>query len=313
MTDYQRDHGRADDSAESLRLRSVKSARPSRRVQATEKQRAGKLATAKTARGGAGRHNTTPRGDADGSRRWGDAKPEIVYGKRSVRAVFIARPEAIRRVVMREGAARYLQEFIDLAKTIGVEPEYLRTGEFLRQCALSEDDKHQGIFVVPDPVKIHSEYDFDILDNASVVFVLDQISNPQNLGTIIRAAAFFGVDAVIWPRDRAADITPTVTRVAVGGTEFVKLFRVTNLARGLDLLKDRGFWVYGFDERGEKTLRDAKFHPKSVVIIGAEGEGMRHRTKTLCDELIRIPGGRPGLENLNAAVAASVVMAEIFH
>lgn len=242
----------------------------------------------------------------------GEVNPplEIVYGKHSVRAVFWGRPSAIRRVVIREGAARYLQEFVDLARQSGIEPEALRTGEFLRISGLSADDKHQGIFVVTDPLKIYSEYDLDELRDASVVLVLDQISNPQNFGTIIRTAAFFGVDAVMWLKDRAVDVNETVSRVAVGGTEFVKLFRITNLARTLEMLKENGFWVYGFDEHGQRLLAETKFDRKSVLIVGAEGEGMRRLTKELCDELVRIPGGRPGLGSLNAAVAAGIVMAE---
>lgn len=229
-----------------------------------------------------------------------------------MRAAFLTRPEAIRRVVMREGAARYLQEFIDLATEASIKPELMRSGEFLRQGSLDEDDKHQGIFIVADRLKVYDEYDFDTLHNAKVVLVLDQISNPQNLGTIIRTAAFFGVDAIVYLKDRAVDITSTVSRVSVGGTEFVKLFRVTNLARSLELLKDRGFWIYGLDERGQHTLAETRFDDKTAVIIGAEGEGMRRRTKSLCDELVRIPGGRDGLESLNAAVAAAIVMAEVF-
>jgi 23S rRNA (guanosine2251-2'-O)-methyltransferase len=92
----------------------------------------------------------------------------------------------------------------------------------------------------------------------------------------------------------------------------VKLFRVTNLARTLEMLKERQFWIYGFDEHGERTLAETRFDEKTAFVIGAEGEGMRHRTKMMCDELVRIPGGQPGLGSLNAAVAAGIVMAEIF-
>jgi hypothetical protein len=92
------------------------------------------------------------------------------------------------------GRARYLQEFIDLAHRVGVEPELLRSGEFLRQGGLDEDDKHQGVFLVDDPLTIYNEYDLDSLGEKSVVLVLDQVSNPQNFGTIIRTAAFFGVE-----------------------------------------------------------------------------------------------------------------------
>jgi 23S rRNA (guanosine2251-2'-O)-methyltransferase len=168
------------------------------------------------------------------------------------------------------------------------------------------------VFVIAEPLPVFTEYDFDLLNEARLVVVLDQLSNPQNFGTIIRTAAFYGVDGIVWLKNRAVDIDATVSRIAVGGTELVKLFRVTNLARALEQLKERGFWVYGFDERGEKTLAETEFDDKSVIIIGAEGEGMRQRTKLYCDELVRIAGGRPGLESLNAAVAAGIVMAEVY-
>lgn len=240
-----------------------------------------------------------------------DAAHEIVYGKHSVRAVFLARPESIKRLVMREGAAKYLNEFIEMAAKIGINAELMRSGEFLREGGLQEDDKHQGIFLVAEKLRLFDEYDIPILAESRAVLILDQVSNPQNLGNIIRTAAFFDLDAIIYPKDRAADITPTVNRVAVGGIEFVRLFRVTNLARSIEQLKLHGFWIYGFDQRGSKTLAQTQFDEKSAFVIGAEGEGIRHRTKSLCDELVRIPGGREGVESLNAAIAASIVMAEM--
>lgn len=234
---------------------------------------------------------------------------EVIYGKHSVRAVFIARPSAVRRIVMREGAAKYLGEFVDLAKRAGLKPQYLRSGEFLREGRLNEDDKHQGLFVVADPLKVYGEHDFGILHENSRIVILDQVSNPQNFGTIIRTAAYFGIEAIFWLKNRAVDITPAVSRVAVGGTEFVKLFRITNLARTLEALKQQGFRVYGLDERGETVLAETRFDPRSALVIGAEGQGLRRLTKELCDQLIRIPGGRRGLESLNAAVAAALAIA----
>ena len=127
------------------------------------------------------------------------------------------------------------------------------------------------------------------LRNGRVILALDQVSNPQNLGTMLRNAAFFGADAVILLRNRSTDITPTVTRVAVGAAEFVKLFKVINLARSLETLKKFGFWVYGLDERGQKTLAETDFDERTVFVVGAEGEGLRLRTKKFCDELVPHP------------------------
>jgi 23S rRNA (guanosine2251-2'-O)-methyltransferase len=236
----------------------------------------------------------------------------MISGKHAVRAVFLARPRSVRRVVLLEGALRYLQEFVDFADAAGVKPEVLPRRAFMQVGDFSEEDRHQGVVAFADPPRLYAEGDLGSLSAASTVLVLDQISNPQNFGTIIRSAAFFGVDAVIWLKNRSADLSPTVSQVAVGGVEFVKLFRVTNLARTFETLKSHGFWVYGLDERGDRTLAETEFDRKAVLVVGAEGEGLRRRTKEYCDALVRIPGGRPGLRSLNAGVATAVALAEVF-
>lgn len=237
---------------------------------------------------------------------------ETVHGKHSVRAVLRNRPRDVRRMVLRARAAGHLGEFVDLARAAGVAPETVRDEEFLRLAGLGPDDRCQDVLVIVEPLRPGTEHDFDALDDARLVVVLDQITDPQNFGTILRTAAFFGVDGVVWPKNRAVDLTPTVTRVAVGGAELVRLYRVTNLARSLDMLKERGFWVYGFDERGPSTLAETRFDRRSVLVIGAEGSGLRQLTLQRCDQLVRIPGGRPDLGSLNAAVAAGIVVAEFY-
>jgi len=101
-------------------------------------------------------------------------------------------------------------------------------------------------------------------------------------------------------KNRSVDVTPTVVRTAVGGAEFVKIFKVTNLVRCLEALKAKEFWIYGMDERGPKTLAETEFGGKVAFVIGAEGEGLRRLTREACDFLVRIPGGRQGVESLNA-------------
>ncbi|MEO5372849.1 MAG: 23S rRNA (guanosine(2251)-2'-O)-methyltransferase RlmB [Alphaproteobacteria bacterium] len=237
---------------------------------------------------------------------------EIVFGKHSVRAVFLTRPEDVHRVILLAGKMQPPEEFIDLARKAGIEPEILPWDKFLRAGKLTETDTHQGVCIVAEPRTIYDESELDMLAESRSVLALDQISNPQNLGTILRNAAFFGVDAVVMLRNRSVDVTPTAVRVAVGGAEFVMIYRVTNLARSLDRLKKLGFWIYGLDERGTRTLAETSFAEKVVLVVGAEGEGLRQRTGTFCDELVRIPGGRPGLESLNAGVASAIALAELF-
>ena len=209
------------------------------------------------------------------------------------------------------GKPAYHAESVAAARAAGIEPELVDWPAFRRLTGLTDDDKHQGVCVFTKPRRVFAEHELVRLSDRQLVIALDQISDPQNLGGVLRAAAFFGVDAVLLLKNRSAEVTPKVARIAVGGAEFVDVYQVINLARSLDTLRGHGYWVYGLDERGEHTLRDAGFDPQTVLVIGAEGQGLRQRTRTKCDALVRIPGGREGVESLNAAVAASVALAEI--
>ncbi|HUA45677.1 MAG TPA: 23S rRNA (guanosine(2251)-2'-O)-methyltransferase RlmB [Solirubrobacteraceae bacterium] len=235
---------------------------------------------------------------------------ELVYGKHSVRAVFLTRPQDVRRLIL-GGKPSYHDELVVTARRAGVEPEFMAWPDFRRLTGLTDDDKHQGVCVFTKPRRVFAEHELDRLANGRLVIALDQISDPQNLGAVLRSAAFFRADAVLLLKNRSAELTPKVARIAVGGAELVEVFRVTNLARSLDILRELGYWVYGLDERGERTLRETEFDPQSVLVVGAEGQGLRQRTRTKCDALVRIPGGREGVESLNAAVATAVALAEI--
>ncbi len=234
-----------------------------------------------------------------------------VFGKHSVRAVLLSRPDSVTRLLL-AGKESYHQDLVKLARQANIEPEWLEWPEFRRIGGVNDDDKHQGVVVLTMPRPMLTEADLGQLADAHVVLALDQISDPQNLGAILRSAAFFGVDAALLMKNRAAEISPLVARVAVGGAELVKTFRITNLARSLEILQGMGFWVYGLDERGEGTLAETEFDAKTVLVVGAEGEGLRQRTKSFCDALVRIPGGQTGLESLNAGVATAVALAEVF-
>jgi 23S rRNA (guanosine2251-2'-O)-methyltransferase len=237
---------------------------------------------------------------------------ERVFGTHSVRAVLLTRPKAVRRMLIAGDDEDYHRELVDLARGKGVEIEFIGWPEFLKLGAFTREEKHQGIFIFAEPRRQYGESDFALLEDASVVIALDQVSNPQNFATIIRTAAFFGADGIMILRNRSVEVSSEVVRYAVGGVEFVKIFRVVNLSQSLDALREMGFAVVGLDERGERTLAQTPFGRKIVLVIGAEGEGLRQKTKSYCDELVRIPGGRSGVESLNAGVATAVALAEIF-
>ena len=142
-----------------------------------------------------------------------------------------------------------------------------------------------------------------------LLLVLDGVTDPHNLGACLRVANAAGAHAVIAPRDRAAGITPAVSKVASGAAESTPYLMVTNLARSLAEIKERNIWVIGADERAEKTLYQADLPESIAWVLGAEGEGMRRLTRESCDLLVRIPM-RGEVENLNVSVSAGVCLFE---
>jgi 23S rRNA (guanosine2251-2'-O)-methyltransferase len=236
---------------------------------------------------------------------------EKVFGEHSVEAVILRRPKSIRRLLI-AGRESYYETIIAECRQRGVPVEFMPWPDFLKIGQFTEAEKHQGILALVSPLHVYGDHDVEHLADASCVLALDQVSNPQNLAAILRSASFFHADAIILMRHRSADVTPEVQRLAVGGAEFVDVYRITNLADTIDELKELNFRVFGLDERGEKTLAQTQFSEKNVLVIGAEGEGLRHKTRDHCDELVRIPGGRRAVESLNAAVAATLGLYELY-
>ena len=237
------------------------------------------------------------------------ASSEALYGKHSVRSVFLKRPNDVEKLIL-AGKEDYHDDLINLAGRHDV-PTYMTSWQELEAAGnFDANDKHQGVLAFVKLREIFSEADFDRLSAAKCVLVLDQVSNPQNLATIIRSAAFFHADAICYMKNRAATPTPEVVRFAVGGAEHVDLYQITNVASVIQHLQELGFWVLGLDERGEKTLAEHDLSQKTAFVVGAEGEGLRAKTKAYCSDLVRIPGGTEGVESLNAAVATTIALYE---
>lgn len=174
----------------------------------------------------------------------------------------------------------------------------LRTGE----------TRHQGVLL---DVRAFPYQDLDdVLEHTQsqqpLVVVLDQIQDPHNLGAIIRSAAAFGATAVVIPKDRAAQITPTAIKTSAGQAWRVPVCRVTNIAQTLRSLKDAGFVVFGADIEGQ-PLPSIRFDQPCVIVMGSEGDGMRRLTRTLCDQFARIDMD-PNVESLNVSVAAAIFL-----
>src|SRR5262249_26214901 len=167
--------------------------------------------------------------------------------------------------------------------------------------------RHQGVvaMVFDKPSRESLEDLLDSLKEPPLLLVLDGVTDPHNLGACLRVADAAGAHAVIAPKDRAAGIGATVSKVASGAAESVPYYMVTNLARTLDDLKERSIWIVGADEHAEKSLYESDLPDAVAWVLGAEGEGMRRLTRERCDLLVRIPM-RGSVASLNVSVASGV-------
>jgi len=180
------------------------------------------------------------------------------------------------------------------------------------------DVAHQGVVADIRPLPPWSEDDLVSAVQAAgqtqparapLILALDGVQDPHNLGACLRTADACGALAVVVPRDRAAHVTPVVRKVAVGAAETTPVVAVTNLVRTLKLLKDAGLWVVGADADGEKRAHEVDLKGAVVLVLGAEGAGLRQLTRQTCDWMVRLPQ-LGAVESLNVSVAAGMLLYE---
>lgn len=169
---------------------------------------------------------------------------------------------------------------------------------------------HQGVLA---RIKAYEYYQLEeIISDKEypLILVLDQLEDPHNFGAIIRTAEAAGVDGIIILNRRSVSVTPTVTKIAAGAIENIKIVQVNNLKRALDTLKDKGYWVVGSDMRQSQNYTDIDYKMKTVLVMGSEGSGMSRLVRESCDFIAQIPiVGKT--ESLNVSVATGVFLFEI--
>lgn len=144
----------------------------------------------------------------------------------------------------------------------------------------------------------------------TLVLALDHITDPRNLGAIVRSAAFFGVKSIVIPERRQAAVTEAALNTAQGGFALVEVAEVVNLGRTLEKLKEQGFWVVGTAMDGEKIDDVAGFYDKTVLVLGSEDKGMGAKITEKCDRVVRLGPAKPPLDSLNVSVAAGIALHE---
>ena len=205
-----------------------------------------------------------------------------------------------------------MRQFTDRAREAGIK---LVESDGLRLAKMCGSHGHQGVVARVDAVAQVTSLDelLEQLEAAGtappLLLVLDGVTDPHNLGACLRVADGAGAHAVIAPKDHAAGINATVSKVASGAAETMPYFMVTNLARTLGELKERNIWCIGTSDDAEKTIYDVDLTGPVALVLGAEGEGMRQLTRKTCDELVRIPM-HGAVESLNVSVASGVCLYE---
>jgi len=213
------------------------------------------------------------------------------------------------RVMVAKGAAGpRLQELIELCRERGIPVRFEPRAQLDRAAGSAA---HQGI------VAFGSAEPYASLEQTTASrglhVVLDGVEDPHNLGAIVRTAHAAGAAAVVIPERRAAGLTETVARTSAGAVAYLPVVRVTNISRALEELKERGYWIYGLDERGEQPYDRVEFNAPTTIVLGGEGRGLHQTVARHCDALVSIPmaaGPQGGVASLNVSVAAGVVLFE---
>ncbi|BDV43101.1 23S rRNA (guanosine(2251)-2'-O)-methyltransferase RlmB [Geotalea uraniireducens] len=238
-------------------------------------------------------------------------KDELLYGINAVSEALRGKRRAFELFLARDGHDRRLEKLLTDAAAKEIAVHRRNKADLTRLCGT---EHHQGVALRLEgfPYVDLDQFlaDQRCAEDDSLVLALDCIQDPHNLGALIRSAACAGATGVLIPKDRAARVTATVERSAAGATETIPIVQVTNLAQTLTELKGEGFWIYGTADTAAASLYEQRFSGKVVVVIGAEGEGMRPLVRKQCDFLVSIPL-RGGVNSLNASVAGGVVLFEI--
>jgi 23S rRNA (guanosine2251-2'-O)-methyltransferase len=241
-----------------------------------------------------------------------DMSGEIIYGINPVLEALRAEGQRLNKIIIAEGKeGRFLGNLRQMAREKGI-PVQVRPRGFLTELAATEH--HQGVLAISGASPYSTWEDFlkkvRSVQGTATVLILDNIEDPQNLGSLIRTAEACGVQGVIIPKDRAVGITPAVVKASAGAAAHLPIVRVTNLATTLEELKTEGFWIVGADSRGEKSLYEMKFDMNVGLVIGSEGKGIRPLVLKKCDYTVAIPM-RGKISSLNAAMAGAVILFEI--
>jgi len=222
------------------------------------------------------------------------AKERWVIGQHAVEEALRTHPNWVKEFILFEGKSKELDQWTPLLSQARVKAQ-LRGKKFFHEFG----EGHQGVAV---SMTARPEFDESVLDHESCLLVfLDGLTDPHNLGAVLRTSWLLGAKALFIPKNRSVDLTPVVAKVASGGAEHVPI-EPCHFVSQLEWLKEKGFWVYGLSEKATESLPEVRFAAKSVLVLGAEDKGVRSSTSPLCDLFISVPQVSSG-PSFNASVA----------
>jgi len=225
--------------------------------------------------------------------------PAVLYGVHAVTEALRNPARRFRRLLATENGARRLRESLD---SLPIEPEIVLPRVI--DARVEPDAVHQGLLLEAEPLP---DADLDALPNDALVLVLDQITDPHNVGAIVRTAAAFGVDAIVTTERHSPHATGVLAKAASGGLEHVPIVSVRNLGDALERLGRQAFLRVGLDSEGASLLGEVPMQRPLALVLGAEGKGLRQRTRSLCDTLARLDMRGP-IRSLNVSNAAAIAL-----
>jgi 23S rRNA (guanosine2251-2'-O)-methyltransferase len=238
---------------------------------------------------------------------------DLIYGRHAVEAALQAQ-RPLNRVWVND-RIRYDPRFLSLIDEAKANGAVIDEVDTKRLNQITAGANHQGIAA---QAAAHTYHDLDDMIETAlgaakvpVIIAADSITDPHNLGAIIRTAEALGAQGMVIPQRRAAGVTSTVAKVAAGALEHLPVARVVNLKRALDTLKEKGFWIYGLSSEASQPVHRTTFDRPTVIVVGAEGSGLSLTVQQSCDTLVSIPL-RGTVPSLNASVATGMALYEIY-
>ena len=237
--------------------------------------------------------------------------PHIVYGIHPVLHVLHTRPESVQKMWLAFGkTGQGARHVLSLARTLRI-PVTFKDRKALDRHAGTPH--HQGVVAVVSeraPLTLEELLQAPRPHPHRVVLLLDRVQDPHNLGAIVRTANAAGADAVVLSRHGSAPMTPAAAKAAAGAMETTRICTVPNVVDAIESLKRSGFWVFGADPAGDRTLFEVDFHRDVCIVLGGEGRGLRPLVKKRCDARVRIPQWGD-VQSLNVSVAAALFLYEV--